>query len=427
MPKPTRKDTIIVVVPGIAERFSNIENCVTLQAPAEITEGWVREVKTRARAWIVYRNEDEKKAEEIARRVGRARSCRVLVTETDITNDPLGMLWSAQLASESFVRTIYTPSDPVYDVLAAKAGKGITPGLRVPDPVIDDVTGTLLPANIYILFAGQKQGKTRLTASHLAVPLAQSGHKVLFWSLEIDPEEFHEYTLVPILLRRERPEGGWTKADIEEARRLHPPALYAGQSVPGLSYEAAIRQAQEECEVLGVDLLVVDNFGFVVRGGHVQNAYEAEGNLSKLLKELACILEIPIWVICHPRKEGDKDEKDAPPTLYDVKGNSAMVSDATGIFCMHRPRINDPENPVVQRRSPVTYLYAVAGRNRADGLHNELYFEGGNFRWRRASGEEILAGLPDHGRYGERKAGIRVYASPTCPKAAPVPGAPKPR
>lgn len=294
--------------------------------------------------------------------------------------------------------------DKTCDELESRIVSGESLGYETGEPFVDEVVGPLIKGNIYMAVAHPKVGKTRFALSHVALPLARQGLRVVFWSLEIGGPELIDYSLAPIILRRERPLKSWEPGVIPQVKRILA-TEYPGLLVYGVDVGPGRKDSVETCYKLieedKADALIVDNFGFLSR--QTLTKRNEEGALSEKLKVVAVRKDIPIMVLVHPRKEMrvEGEVVESPPTAHDVRGDSAVAADATAIVALHRPLV-DSDNMVSTMRSPLTMFYSCYQRNAADGKSVDLYFEGGTFRWRRATDEDILKHAPQAGR-GKQK------------------------
>ena len=85
----------------------------------------------------------------------------------------------------------------------------------------------------------------------------------------------------------------------------------------------------------GIEFFVFDNLHTLIRDH--DNVYEKIGAASKMFKDLAMEMRLPIMLIAQPRKM----EKDAVMYYYEIKGSSDIPADSDIVILLHRNRTQE--------------------------------------------------------------------------------------
>ena len=157
-----------------------------------------------------------------------------------------------------------------------------------------------------------------------------------------------------------------------------------------MSWQEHVATIERTTRAERFDLVIIDNFSFLVRVG--RNKLEAEEEASARLKGLAQELSIPIVVLHHLRKP-ESDQTEPEPTQHTVRGSGAICADASDVFILHHPLQTDSED---NTRHPVGFL--MSGKPR--------WGKGGK-RYVRLEGDKRLYSPATWDEYPRKKNGGR--------------------
>jgi len=89
---------------------------------------------------------------------------------------------------------------------------------------------------------------------------------------------------------------------------------------------------------LGADIIVVDPLPFLIRG--TKDAYSAEGEAMRMLKDLAVEFNVIVVVVTQPRK-GLTGQKNREMIGQDISGSYTQNTDASQVIILHRDRLSE--------------------------------------------------------------------------------------
>jgi replicative DNA helicase len=89
---------------------------------------------------------------------------------------------------------------------------------------------------------------------------------------------------------------------------------------------------------LGIEFFVFDNLHTLIRDE--KNVYEKIAAASKMFKDLAMEMQVPILLVAQPRKM----EKDEVMYYYQIKGASDIPADSDIVILLHRNRTKEENN-----------------------------------------------------------------------------------
>lgn len=198
--------------------------------------------------------------------------------------------------------------------------------------------GGMLNSGMYVLAARPGMGKTTL-AINIADRAAKNGRKVLFVSLEMDPEQLEakrvaRETGLPanrLLMDRLTEEEETSVAHAVEALQALPVYFNKRDTVTVSQVERMARR------VKGLGMIVIDYIGKLLpelqgrRPGRTEYMTEISGDI----KNLARRFRIPVLVLCQLNRAG-ADRKDPTPILSDLRDTGAIEQDADGVIFLHR-------------------------------------------------------------------------------------------
>lgn len=223
---------------------------------------------------------------------------------------------------------------------AARAGThitGVTSGLRD----LDDLTGGLHPGELTILAARPGMGKTAMGLG-IAKAAALAGHAVVFFTLEMPPEQLAQRLLasesgVPANAQR-RGQVGVGEYERLKAAEAAQKALQldlidaAGRTTQWLA--ATVRRIHRRRKV---GLVIVDYLGLVApseaaaRRNRVDEVSEISAGLKRLSRELA----VPVIALAQLNR-GLEARENKRPRLSDLRDSGTIEQDADVVAFIYR-------------------------------------------------------------------------------------------
>lgn len=145
--------------------------------------------------------------------------------------------------------------------------------------------------------------------------------------------------------------------------------VYFGYA-PRLTTEQVMHTFLEARERFGVQFFVFDNLHTLIR--EHEQVVERIGAASKMFKDLAMEMKVPILLIAQPRKM----EKDEVMFYYTIKGSSDIPADSDIVLLLHRQRekLIEGQESTMASFSPVTDFIIDKSRESAGGRF-KLYFD----------------------------------------------------
>jgi replicative DNA helicase len=211
--------------------------------------------------------------------------------------------------------------------------------------------GGLRGGEVMVLAARPRVGKSAL-ALQIALHVAEAGHPVVIWSLEMRPEQWMRRALsalsaVPLKKIRQ---GIDTMTDhdmtgiAEAARILNAlPLIFASPSCPTDPKSFDIETAKHVM-LHGAKLVIVD---YVQLMDPPDGAFSRENEvaqISKGLKRTAMKRDVPILMLAQIRR----DAEGKVPALSDLRESGSLEQDADTVLFLHRE--TDPDKHVLQDR-----------------------------------------------------------------------------
>lgn len=123
-------------------------------------------------------------------------------------------------------------------------------------------------------------------------------------------------------------------------------------------------------ERFGIEFFVFDNLHTLIRGH--DHIWEKIGAASKMFKDLAMEMQVPVFLIAQPRKM----EQGVVMDYYDIKGSSDMPADADIVFLLHRNRTAPTEEGTREETFETTTKFIVDKSRESPGGECRLYFDG---------------------------------------------------
>jgi replicative DNA helicase len=244
----------------------------------------------------------------------------------------------ANLASPSSDANTFM--DYLGDISSGKTKPFLSTGYKRLDDVL---AGGFVSSGLITVAARPGTGKTTV-ALNFADNVAQTGHKVLYFSLEMDRKQL------------------WARR-IGASTRMKYSAIYRGD----IRNENDYRRVMEAAEYLskvpfyiidkpctvddierhirtedGTELVVIDHIGLIKPSGR-SSRYEIMTEISHRLKQIALSTGIPIIALCQLNRASEaRDSK--RPTVADLRDSGAIEEDSDVVALLFRPAMHLPED-----------------------------------------------------------------------------------
>ncbi|WP_421907255.1 replicative DNA helicase [Mameliella sp.] len=231
-----------------------------------------------------------------------------------------------------------------------RAGDFVPTGIHA----VDRLLNGLYPGELILLGGRPSMGKTA-TAINMAANAARAGRKVVFCSLEMNPEA------IALRLLSERMAATGNAVAYRDLRggkfneRAREDLGSALEEVAQLPIEFLPRQYQDVGALLagakrtkakmgGLDLLVVD-YVQLMRSAQAKNRYETITEVSRALKNLAGMLNVPVLALSQlSRAVEQRDDK--RPRMDDLRESGQLEQDADAVlFCYRDEYYLERERP----------------------------------------------------------------------------------
>lgn len=217
-------------------------------------------------------------------------------------------------------------------------GSDVMPGLETGFCDLDRMTGGLEPGNFAIIAARPSCGKT-MFAGNIADHTAQSGHSVLFFTLEMSAREIGmrllaARTKVSVHTMRTGTNDGesWRRMSDEVGRSAKQRLFVCDKGAIGVGFVRA--KARQIKRKHGLDLIVIDYLQLMTEPGHTNRTQEI-GKISRGLKALAKELAVPIIALAQLNR-GVESRPDKRPMMSDLRDSGEVEQDADIILMLHR-------------------------------------------------------------------------------------------
>ena len=200
-------------------------------------------------------------------------------------------------------------------------------GLSSGYPALDGLTKGLNKSKLMILAARPAMGKTGL-ALNIALNVAINEQKpVLFFSLEMDPEEIAERALISLA------ESNSNLPELERAALRVPDNLRIidRPKLTPLQLRAAIIRQKLELKEIG--LVVVDYLGLMSGPGN--SIYERVSGISRELKLICREFKIPLIALSQLSRDVETRD-DKRPVLKDLRDSGSIEQDADLVMFLYR-------------------------------------------------------------------------------------------
>jgi len=231
--------------------------------------------------------------------------------------------------------------DRYSELMQSQTTIGISTGIAQLDRQLG---GGFYPGELTIVAARAGLGKTTFL-SHCANQACRKGTPVLFCSAEMDVDsltdrEVAQYVGVPInrIRRGNYSENLYTQ--IQQAiSDIHDKSLFFYSDVP-MTTDKILQHALGMKLRIGLGMLVIDYLG-ILDDAYGRNPYERITHISRQLKMMARILNVPVVVAAQLNRESAARD-DKRPQLSDLRDSGAIEQDADCVLLLYRDSYYDP-------------------------------------------------------------------------------------
>ena len=195
---------------------------------------------------------------------------------------------------------------------------------------LDKLTGGFRAGDIIIVAGRPAMGKSCLMQT-MFIEMSKKGMTPCFYSLEMSPMQIAERILCYV--------GGVSRDDMDIESAGIAKKFIVDENWQGYIPTDIFTISQIEISVMamkqrGVNIAYIDYLQCIV-GQSKHNLYQQTTEVSRRLKELALLAEIPIIVGCQLNRACEKRE-DHRPRLSDLRDSGSIEQDADMILFLHR-------------------------------------------------------------------------------------------
>lgn len=368
-----KKGDDIYVVEGEMDLLSMVEaglSAVSVPngAPMKVTEGRIdpsedrkfkflwdaREyIEAAKRVYIVTDTDGpgEALAEEIARRVGKAKSWRVRFPEgIKDANDCLVKLGADALRKQVEkaepwpVQGLYDAhhfGDLVWELYEKGAGRGESTGYESVDELY-----TIVPGQVTIVTGIPSSGKSEFVDQVMVNLAMAKSWKFGVCSFENEPR-LHISKLMSKRVQRPFFEGPTRRMDREEARAafdwVNDHFAFVWQDDGSLAdLDSILDRLRVAILRYGIRGAIIDPYNFISRDSRDKSETEWISDMLTKVKAFAMGHGIHIWFVAHPTKmQRGADGRIPPPGGFDISGSAAWFAKADCGLTVHREK-DDP-------------------------------------------------------------------------------------
>lgn len=235
------------------------------------------------------------------------------------------------------------------------------------DRANDLLDGGVRGGELITLSAPPGVGKTTMAMQIISKVSYQMKKPVLFFCQEMT---FDKLARLYVCHTLDKPWGEFMKDDaLLLSTQFEEAPVYFGYS-PRLTPEQVMHTFLEARDRFGVEFFVFDNLHTLIR--EHDKVTERIGAASKMFKDLAMEMQVPILLIAQPRKM----EKDEVMFYYTIKGSSDIPADSDIVLLLHRARerLQEGQESTSASFSPITDFIVDKSRESAGGRF-KLYFD----------------------------------------------------
>lgn len=259
----------------------------------------------------------------------------------------LDALAKLQELSKGRQATLATPAsdantfmDYLADISAGKTKPFLSTGFSRLDEVL---SGGFVGSGLITVAARPGTGKTTV-ALNLADNAAQTGHKVLYFSLEMDRKQLWARRVgactrmkYSSIYRGEFRNDEDFKRVMEATNYLSRQPLYIVDKP--CSVDDIERHIRTED---GTELVIIDHIGLIKPSGR-SSRYEIMTEISHRLKQIALSTGIPIVALCQLNRASEARETKRP-SVADLRDSGAIEEDSDVVALLFRPAMHMPED-----------------------------------------------------------------------------------
>ena len=233
--------------------------------------------------------------------------------------------------------------------------------------------GGYINGGMHIIAARPAVGKSAV-AMQIALSAAKNGVKVLYISLEMDPEDCAARITAnaagmssrKLIFCAALPEDEYAKFAQGAAECVDLPLLFNKR--PNMDMGDVTALAYKERP----GLIILDHLGLLEQENKRMTLYEATTRNSRALKMLAMRLKIPVVVLCQLNRAAASDRGGSfRATMANLRESGAIEQDADTVTLLHRPPTESDGNP----GDPVMLqLYLDKNRRGPTGMVEATFF-----------------------------------------------------
>ena len=227
---------------------------------------------------------------------------------------------------------------------------------------LDDMTGGLQKSDLIILAARPSQGKTAMALNIAYHACVEKKVPTAFFSLEMNKHSIMQRLICSAARAN--------LSGVRNGKLAHDiwPSLtrYTGQVAeaplyiddsPGLNIleirnrtRKLMSQLKSENKKLG--LVIIDYLQLIRGAGRTENRQQEVSEISRLLKDLARSLEVPVMALSQlNRRSEDKAREGNRPQLSDLRDSGSIEQDADVVGLIHREEYYKREDPTLKNKA----------------------------------------------------------------------------
>ena len=217
---------------------------------------------------------------------------------------------------------------------------------------LDEVIGGI-QKEYTVIAARPSLGKTALAeqiALNVSGCMGGEGQRTLFIELEMTPEQLTERAIANIskmsikrmrtgLLNYAQLGKVMTKMQILAENKNFVPVTCNDRCITDI-----VSCIRSEVRTKGAKIVFIDHAGLVKPAGKYKSEWEGAKEISHTLQNLQRELNVPIILL----SQVTRDVEGKPPTLADIRGSGSFEEDADSIIFVHRDRIKDAQESLVE-------------------------------------------------------------------------------
>lgn len=231
--------------------------------------------------------------------------------------------------------------------------KGQIPGMRTGWKGFDLRMKGIQKKKLYVVGGAPGMGKSAFCLN-MAEGLANTGNKVLYFSLEMDEEEcgIRRMSAGTMIEATKLELGIINDSDIEKMSKFASMKTSQNNFFSDYSPFQTITSIISKCKALkkskGLDVVFVDHLGLIDKGGadDAMSISEQLGNYTWMLKQIAEELDIAVVVLSQLKTGSISTRNDKRPFAYDIEGSKKIEQNANVILMCYRDiKYNEDADP----------------------------------------------------------------------------------